>query len=177
MSQSENAGLDPALAPVKQRHGTEAVLLEMWKRGAAGVELQDTLAEVEALNVRVAGHDDIGRHIRQVGAPQILDWPVLGLHIVHHHEPPPVQLENLLVLDAAVDDPVVVVAAGSEDRCDLLQTIENQRVHDIAGVENQVNPTKRDVDLIPERDAAVGHMRVRDYANPHRSTLQVPLSK
>src|SRR5205809_8024847 len=79
MPQPDDARIELAAVQVEDANGAKTRRPEVRMRGAARVDLQHAIAIVQALEVRVPSHDDVGSLVFEVVLAQVVDGPVLRL--------------------------------------------------------------------------------------------------
>src|SRR5688572_10297001 len=98
----------------------------MGKCGAASVDVQHSIAIIEALHVGMAADHDLRLHT--------IDQEVLPLRVVDHGDSLTLDIKDLHLLDARVYDSEVVVASRGQNGRDLLQPVKDDGVNDVSSV-------------------------------------------
>ena len=92
---------------------------------------------------------------------------LLPVQVVDHDDPAALDVEDLHLFNAQVVNPNIVVASGGENGRDLLQPIEDDRLDDVSGMQDEVDAGERLARFLPEGCAVRRLVCIRNQSNQH----------
>lgn len=140
--------------------------------GGAGVEQEDTVPPLDQVSMAVAEDPHLRNWIKPAPPGQFgqgknrLALREADGQDVGHADRSPGEVQEMHVVYPGIDDVVVIVAPGSDDRSDPRQPVQNRAARQVPGVEYQFDSIEGRLDGAAHDVVERGHVGVRDHADP-----------